>query len=514
FILSCRLWILFIALCLLKDASGYGVWDKGSREDQASADVSAPLPLFPKPGFSLQGGYLSRAISNGGQPSVVSSQTSSSSGMAALGSQDPSQSQPGQLTSQMPSSVAGPASGFAGYQSVFQRDRFGGSAALSQLLPSANGLTSQLQGQGVSGMSRQGALQWGSSSSLSQSGLTQPSAQGFPGRYTSTRVQTTSSQQAASQQQDGFATQLQQQGVPGAPQSALQQGSFGSFQSVPSGLASQYLGTRGQTTPQQQGGLWTSSGQAGRPRPSVPLASQPQRSADQLSYSFQMGTGSQPLSSPQSSGGGLTAASPQSFGASYSSPGLYASQGVSHGRSGPLPQLTARLFTSQGASMTSSSLRPTTDLGRQTGSPSLTLPSQGATTWQAPSSFQPGFQSAPSQVQSAPSGQYAGVVAGFDQYSPASQTSRAYELSRVLSGSYGGVQSQPGFAQTGSVAGLPQSPVAQAPSGSASGSPSFYGASPSLSSAGDSFTRGLSDASYFRPAPQRVSPQYDPSVKH
>ncbi|KAI4875228.1 hypothetical protein NFI96_010699, partial [Prochilodus magdalenae] len=508
------LWILFITLCVLRDASGYGVWGKGSPQDQASADVSAPLPLFPKPGLSPQGGYLSRAITNGGQPGGVSPQTSASSGVTTLGRQDPSQSQ--SLSSRMLSSVAGPASGFAGYQSVFQRDRFGGSAAPSQPLASSNGFASQVQGQGVPGAPQQGGLQWGSYSSLSQSGSTQPSAQGFPGRYTSTRVQTTSSQQAASQQQDGFATQLQQQGVPGAPQSALQQGSFGSFQSVPSGLASQYLGTRGQTTPQQQGGLWTSSGQAGRPRPSVPLASQPQRSADQLAYSFQMGTGSQPLSSPQSSGGGLTAASPQSFGASYSSPGLYASQGVSQGRSGPLPQLTARLFTSQGASMTSSSLRPTTDLGRQTGSPSLTLPSQGATTWQAPSSFQPGFQSAPSQVQSAPSGQYAGVVAGFDQYSPASQTSRAYELSRVLSGSYGGVQSQPGFAQTGSVAGLPQpqSPVAQAPSGSASGSASFYGASPSLSSAGDSFTRGLSDASYFRPAPQRVSPQYDPSVKH
>ncbi|XP_036451139.1 atrophin-1-like [Colossoma macropomum] len=458
-----RLWILVTTLCVLRDASGYGVWSKGPFQDQGSADVSAPLPQFPKPGLSSDGSYFSRTLTDGGSPRVVSAQTSTSSSLTTDSSQDSGLSQPVELRSQVPSSVAVPASGFVGnYQPVFQSERLGGPAPQSQLPSSSTGF---------------------------------------------------------------------RQSVLGAPQQgAFQQGSFGSPQSVPSvqGFSRQSVGTRMQTTsrndaltPPQQGGFWAqSSGQSGRPQPANvgPSPFQPQRLSDQLAYASSAGQGSKPLSPPQNLGGGLTSSSQGSYGATYSSASWYNPQAVSQSRPGPLTQLKARLFTSQGAPVTSSSVRPASDLPQRTGSPYLTVPSQGATTWQAPSSFQPGFQSAPSQVQSAPSGQYGALVSRFEQYSPASQTSRAYELSRGLSSTYSGVQSPPGFTQPGSVVGFmqpQQTPVAEVASGGSSAplSPSFYSGSPSLSSTGDAYSAGLSDVSYFRPASQRVSAQRDSSVK-
>ncbi|XP_036451212.1 atrophin-1-like [Colossoma macropomum] len=456
-----RFCILFFAFYVLRDSAAYGVWSKGPFQDQGSADVSAPLPQFPKPGLSSDGSYLSRTLTDGGNPRVVSAQTRTSSSLTADSSQDSGLSQPVELRSQVPSSVAVPASGFVGnYQPVFQSERLGGPAPQSQLPSSSTSFR-----QSVLGAPQQGAFQQGSSGSLQSV----PSVQGFSRQPVGTRVQTTSRNDAL--------------------------------------------------TPPQQGGFWAqSSGQSGRPQPANvgPSPSQPQRLSDQLAYASSAGQGSKPLSQPQNLGGGLTSSSQGSYGATYSSPSWYNPQAVSQSRPGPLTQLKARLFTSQGAPVTSSSVRPASDLPQWTGSPYLTVPSQGAT-WQAPSSFQPGFQSAPSQVQSAPSGQYGALVSRFEQYSPAGQTSRAYELSRGLSSTYGGVQSLPGFTQPGSVVGFmppQQYPVAEVASG---GSPALvspsYSGSPSLSSTGDAYSVGLSDVSYFRPASQRVSAQRDSSVK-
>ncbi|XP_036451145.1 atrophin-1-like [Colossoma macropomum] len=456
-----RFWILFTTLCVLRDASGYGVWSKGPLQDQGTADVSAPLPQFPKPGLSSDGSYLSRTLTDRGSPRVVSAQTRTSSSLTADSSQDSGLSQPVELRSQVPSSVAVPASGFGNYQPVFQSERLGGPAPQSQLPSFSTGFR-----QSVLGTPQQGAFQQGSSGSLQSA----PGVQGFSRQPVGTRVQTTARDDAL--------------------------------------------------TPLQQGGFWAqSSGQSGRPQLANvgPSPSQPQRFSDQLAYAS-AGQGSKPLSQPQNLGGGLTSSSQGSYGATYSSPSWYNPQAVSQSRPGPLTQLKARLFTSQGAPVTSSSVRPASDLPQRTGSPYLTVPSQGATTWQAPSSFQPGFQSAPSQVQSAPSGQYGALVSRFEQYSPASQTSRAYELSRGLSSTYGGVQSPSGFTQPGSVVGFmqpQQTPVAEVASGGSPVlvSPSFYSGSPSLSSTGDAYSAGLSDVSYFRPASRRVSAQRDSSVK-
>ncbi|KAL7848034.1 hypothetical protein AOLI_G00227520 [Acnodon oligacanthus] len=92
------------------------------------------------------------------------------------------------------------------------------------------------------------------------------------------------------------------------------------------------------------------------------------------------------------------------------------------------------------------------------------IPQQQGPTRQASSRFQHGFRDAPSQVPRAPSGQYGALVSSFAQYSPASSTCRAYELSRRLSSIYAGVQILTGFTQPGSVVGFTQpqqSPVAE-----------------------------------------------------
>ncbi|KAL7846841.1 hypothetical protein SRHO_G00218210 [Serrasalmus rhombeus] len=308
---------------------------------------------FLKPGLSYDGAYVSRTLTDGGNPKVVSGQSSTSSSLTADVRQDPRLSQPVELHSQVSSSVPRPASDFVGkYQPVFQNERLGGVAPQSQLLSS----------------SRDDAL-----------------------------------------------------------------------------------------TLQQQGGFWAlSSGQSGRPQ----LAN-----------------------------------------------------AVSQSRPGPLAQLKARLFTSQGAPVTSSSVRPASDFAQQAGGPYLTVPSQGATWWPS-RRFQHGFQDAPSQVPSAPSGQHGGLVSRFSQYGP---TSRADELSRGLSSAHAGGKNPSGFSPTGSVVGFTQpqrSPVAEVASVGSSALVSLgYSGFPSPSSTGDAYSGGPSDHSYFRPASYKVSGQRDSSVK-
>ncbi|XP_037402979.1 uncharacterized protein LOC119265965 [Pygocentrus nattereri] len=408
-------WILVTTLCVLRDASGYGVWHKGPLQDQARADVSVPLPQFLKPGLSYDGAYVSRTLTDGGNPKVVSGQSSTSSSLTADVRQDPRLSQPVELHSQVSSSVPRPASDFVGkYQPVFQNERLGGVAPQSQLLSS----------------SRDEAL-----------------------------------------------------------------------------------------TLQQQGGFWAlTSGQSGRPQLANvgPSPSQPQRFSDQLAYDFPAGQGHKSLSPPKNLGGGLTSSSQGHSGATYSSPSWYNPQAVSQSRPGPLAQLKARLFTSQGAPVTSSSVRPASDFAQQAGGPYLTVPSQGATWWPS-RRFQHGFQDAPSQVPSAPSGQHGGLVSRFSQYSPASPTSRADELSRGLSSAHAGGKNPSGFSPTGSVVGFTQpqrSPVAEVASVGSSALVSLgYSGFPSPSSTGDAYSGGPSDHSYFRPASYKVSGQRDPSVK-
>ncbi|KAL6472640.1 hypothetical protein MHYP_G00188280 [Metynnis hypsauchen] len=186
-------------------------------------------------------------------------------------------------------------------------------------------------------------------------------------------------------------------------------------------------------TLQQQGGFWAlSSGQSGRPQLANvgPSSSQPQRFSDQLAYDFPAGQGHKSLSPPKNLGGGLTSSSQGTSGATYSSPSWYNPQAVSQSRPGPLVQLKARLFTSQGAPVTSSSVRPASDFAQQTGSPPLTVPPQGAPWWPF-RRFPHGFQDAPSQVPSAPSGHHGGLVSRFEQYSPASQKVSAQHDSSV-----------------------------------------------------------------------------------
>ncbi|KAL6472648.1 hypothetical protein MHYP_G00188360 [Metynnis hypsauchen] len=392
-------WILVTTLCVLRDASGHGVWSKGPLEDQARADVSVPLPQFLKPGLSHDGAHASRPLTDGGYPKVVSGQSSTSSSLTADTHQDSRWSQPVELHSQVSSSVPRPASDFVGnYRPVFQHEHLGGVTPQSQLLSS----------------SRDDAL-----------------------------------------------------------------------------------------TLQQQGGFWAlSSGQSGRPQLANvgPSSSQPQRFSDQLAYDFPAGQGHKSLSPPKNLGGGLTSSSQGTSGATYSSPSWYNPQAVSQSRPGPLVQLKARLFTSQGAPVTSSSVRPASDFAQQTGSPPLTVPPQGAPWWPF-RRYPHGFQDAPSQVPSAPSGHHGGLVSKFAHYSPAS---RADELSRGLSSTYAGGQNPSGFSQTGSVVGFTQpqqSPVAEVASG---GFPS---------STGDAYSGGPSEHSYFRPASQKVSAQHDSSVK-
>ncbi|KAL6472642.1 hypothetical protein MHYP_G00188300 [Metynnis hypsauchen] len=299
-------WILVTTLCVLRDASGHGVWSKGPLEDQARAAVSVPLPQFLKPGLSYDGAHVSRPLTDGGYPKVVSGQSSTSSSLTADTHQDSRWSQPVELHSQVSSSVPRPASDFVGnYRPVFQHEHLGGVTPQSQLLSS----------------SRDDAL-----------------------------------------------------------------------------------------TLQQQGGFWAlSSGQSGRPQLANvgPSSSQPQRFSDQLAYDFPAGQGHKSLSPPKNLGGGL-----------------------SQSRPGPLVQLKARLFTSQGAPVTSSSVRPASDFAQQTGSPPLTVPPQGAPWWPF-RRFPHGFQDAPSQVPSAPSGHHGGLVSRFEQYSPASQKVSAQHDSSV-----------------------------------------------------------------------------------
>ncbi|KAL7848012.1 hypothetical protein AOLI_G00227440 [Acnodon oligacanthus] len=370
---------------------------------------------FLKAGLSYSGAYVSRTLRDEGNPTVVSGQSGTSSSLTDIG-QDSRLSQPVELHSQTPSSVARPASGYADeYQAALQNERLGGVAPQSQLLAS----------------SRDDAL------SL-----------------------------------------------------------------------------------QQQGGFWAlSSGQSGRPQLANvgKVKDQPQRFSDQIAYDFPAGQGHKSLSPPKNLGGGLTSSSQGHSGATYSSPSWYNPQAVSQSRPGPLTQLKARLLTTRGAPVTSSSGRPASDFAQQTGRPYLTVPSQGPTR-QASSGFQHGFRDAPSQVPSAPSGQHGGLVSSFAQYRQASPTSRADELSRGLSSTYAGLKNPSGFSQTGSLVGFTQtqqSPVAEEAS---VGAPALvskryggYGFFPS--SAGYAYSGGLRDDSYFRPASHKVSAQHDSSVK-
>ncbi|KAL7824553.1 hypothetical protein SRHO_G00345240 [Serrasalmus rhombeus] len=110
---------------------------------------SVPLPQFLKPGLSYDGAYVSRTLTDGGNPKVVSGQSSTSSSLTADVRQDPRLSQPVELHSQVSSSVPRPASDFVGkYQPVFQNERLGGVAPQSQLLSSSRDDALTLQQQG------------------------------------------------------------------------------------------------------------------------------------------------------------------------------------------------------------------------------------------------------------------------------------------------------------------------------------------------------------------------------
>ncbi|XP_066506259.1 uncharacterized protein [Hoplias malabaricus] len=257
---SNRLWMLLIALCLLRNACGHPVRCKGLPEDQLS-QWDAGSQQLQKPGS-----YFFEAKMSTDEPNIVFGQPSSTSGVIPQISQD-STSQFVQTSSQLAPSVGFPASMY-----------FGVSLPGRQ----SDSLVSQAQFSGSTGnqLQQQGALQQVSSSVLQSVS----SGQAYSSQFGSSNVQSTSSQPGAT-----WITFSQRSGVPQASQ--------------PQGSSSQQIAS-GQQVPssQQPGSVWSqvlqplsqSQGSLGQVTVSqqVPSSQQPGSVSSQVSQQSGMSQGS------------------------------------------------------------------------------------------------------------------------------------------------------------------------------------------------------------------------------
>ncbi|XP_066507812.1 AT-rich interactive domain-containing protein 1A-like [Hoplias malabaricus] len=539
-----RLWILLIALCVLREVSARRLWHKGFTRDQLRRGAAGHR--LQNPQF-----YLFNAQTSEGTPSFVSNPPGSASSVTP----QVSQNYMFQSSSQL-SPVAVPEGVYFGFGLPVRRSD--DLVFQDQSSDSSSNFQAQLQQQGAPQQVSSGNLlpvynDLAFSSSLSSQPTRPPS--GRPHRFPHTHSQPqrspgqqTSSQQAPHAQQTRHPsgspqrhrfphTHSQPQRSPGqqissqqvlgsqqpdsvwaqfSQQAGLQQASSDvpAFSSQPQGPSDNWP-TFSQEGPasQQPDNFWVQfAEQLGVPQGSqgkqvvashlAPRSRQPGSVWPQVSWqaglpqtSDNVATvSSQPQKSPVQFGHATQTQPvskplhpPQSLGLGLAS----TSQGSSGGLffppswfppqvSGPRPQLVLRQMTAK-LFTRDGKLVASGSLSPVSDFPRQTVLSQGPGTSQV------------SRPQGFPSGQYV-APAWLDQPSPASQPSNTYDFSQLYSSSFSGGQQQSGSAVSSAQA---QSSVAQvASSGSStSGSPGSYGIVSSQSSAADAITGGWSGPS-------------------